>query len=113
MTVTHDKAKQSLTVRVDKSKIAEHGKVALGRMLLHLHMFRCTANAEACREYYEDLSRVDGDYLEWRETVRLHKPPPLVFVHANTFLDGELVTLKEYEPTLEGIIQSWAERKVF
>lgn len=112
MRVTHDKAKQSLTVLVDRSKIAEHGKPALGRMLLRLHVYRCTADAKACREYYEDLSRVNGEYLEWWGTVRLHKPPPLVFVHANTFLDGESVTLKEYEPTVEGIIQSWAERRV-
>jgi dipeptidyl-peptidase-3 len=112
MTVTHDKAKQSLTVKVDRSKIRTHGKPALGKMLLHLHMFRCTADVEGCRTYYEDLSRVDGDYIEWRETVLVNKPPPLIFVHANTFSSEDTVTLKEYEPTIEGVIQSWAERKV-
>ena len=112
MTVTHDKSEQKLTVRVDNSKILTHGKPALGRMLLHLHMFRCTADSEGCREYYEDLSRVDGEYIDWRETVLANKPAPLVFVHANTFLNGDVVTLKEYEATVEGLIESWAERKV-
>jgi dipeptidyl-peptidase-3 len=33
-----------------------------------------------------------------------------VFVQPNTFIhDGE-VFLKEYEPTVDGMIQSWAER---
>lgn len=46
------------------------------------------------------------------ETVLVNKPPPSIFVHANTFLDGDTVTLKEYEPTIEGVLESWAERKV-
>ncbi|KAI1498306.1 peptidase family M49-domain-containing protein [Biscogniauxia marginata] len=112
VTVIHDKGNQSLTVRVDQSKISSHGKPALGRMLLPLHIYRCTADTGPCRKYYEELSRVEGEYIEWRETVLANKLPPLVFAHANTFLDGDTVTLKEYEPTIEGIIKSWAERKV-
>jgi dipeptidyl-peptidase-3 len=112
MTITHDKQAQSLTVRVDGSRILSHGKPALGEMLLRLHMYRCTADVAACRAYYEDLSKVDGEYLEWREAVLANKPPPLVFTHANTFLNGDDVVLKEYEPTVEGVIQSWADRKV-
>ena len=110
--VAHDKATKSLRVHVDRSKIRSHGKPALGQMLLRLHMYRCTADAEGCRAYYEDLSRVDGEYVEWRETVLTNKPPPLVFVHANTFLDGDTVNIREYEATMEGVIQSWAERDV-
>ncbi|KAI1123465.1 peptidase family M49-domain-containing protein [Nemania abortiva] len=112
ITVVHDKETQSLTVRVDRSKILTHGKPALGRMLLKLHMYRCTADAEGCRSYYEALSEVEDQHLEWRQTVLANKPPPLVFVHANTFLNGDTVTLKEYDPTIEGVIESWAERMV-
>ena len=112
ITVARDKPKQSLTVRVQRSKIRTHGKPALERMLLQLHMFRCTADAEGCRTYYEELSKVDKQYLDWRQTVIANKPPPMIFVHANTFLDGDNVTLKEYEPTVEGVLMSWAERAV-
>lgn len=57
---------------------------------------------------------MDGRFLAWRETVLANKPPPLVFVQANTFLDGDdgEVVLKEYEATVEGVIQSWVERNV-
>ncbi|KAJ2991059.1 hypothetical protein NUW58_g2665 [Xylaria curta] len=110
--IAHDKQTQKLTVRVDRSKIAAHGKPALGKMLLRLHMYRCTADAEGCRAYYEALSKVDSQHIEWRQTVLANKPPPLVFVHANTFLDGDTVMLKEYAPTIEGVIESWAERRV-
>jgi dipeptidyl-peptidase-3 len=112
VSVIFDKAGQSLTVRVDRSKISTHGKPALGGMLLRLHMYRCTADVEGCRAYYKELSTVDGEYLEWRQVVLANKPPPIIFVQANTFLDGDTVILKEYEPTVEGIIQSWAERGI-
>ncbi|KAL7897408.1 peptidase family M49 domain-containing protein [Trichoderma sp. TUCIM 5745] len=110
--VAHNKLEQSLKVRVDRSKIRTHGKPALGNMLLHLHMFRCTADVQGCRSYYEALSSVDGEYIEWRETVLATKPPPLIFTQANTFLNGDTVILKEYEPTVEGVIASWAERQI-
>ena len=112
MTIVHDKKIQSLTVRVDRSQIRSQGKPALGEMLLRLHMYRCTADVTACRTYYEDLSEVSGEYLEWREAVLSNKPPPLVFTHANTFLDGDEVVLREYEPTVAGVNRSWADRKV-
>jgi dipeptidyl-peptidase III len=112
LNVIRDEEQQNLTVKVDRERIIPHGKNALGKMLLRLHMYRCTADVDGCRVYYEGLSAVDGIYLEWREAVLAQKPPPLVFVQANTFLDGERVILKEYEPTFKGIIQSWAERVV-
>lgn len=75
-------------------------------------MYRCTADVEACRAFYEALSKVDGDYLEWRSVVLAKKQHKWIYVQANTYLDGEDVILKEYEETKEGIIQSWAERAV-
>lgn len=112
MTVVHDQDAKRLTVHVDRSRIVSHLKPALGQMLLRLHMYRCTADVTACRIYYEELSRVDGKYLKWRETVLANKPPPLIFVHANTCLNGDVVSMKEYDPTVEGIIKSWVERAV-
>ncbi|KAI1274271.1 peptidase family M49-domain-containing protein [Xylaria sp. FL0933] len=110
--ITHNIQLQTLMVRVDRSKISTHGKSALGKMLLRLHMYRCTADIEGCRTYYEALSSVDRQHVEWRETVLANKPAPLVFVHANTFLEGDGVVLREYMPSVEGVIESWVERKV-
>ncbi|KAL8855986.1 MAG: hypothetical protein Q9178_007356 [Gyalolechia marmorata] len=99
-----------LQVRVDRSRIFSDGKPALAGMLLELHMYRCTADVQSCRSYYEELSKVDGEYLEWRRIVLVKMPPKWVFVQPNTSLDGNEVILKEYEPTPEGVIQSWTER---
>jgi dipeptidyl-peptidase-3 len=111
-TVTHDKTNHNLTVRVDRSRVIQDGKSSLGRMLLKLHIYRCTADAASCRAFYEDLTSVDDAALAWRDVVLAKKDPPLVFSQANTFLEGEDVVLKEYEATARDVVQSWAERDV-
>ncbi|KAI4120527.1 MAG: hypothetical protein LQ338_006955 [Usnochroma carphineum] len=107
-----DNSTEQLIVRVDRSRILTSGKHALARMLLNLHMYRCTADVKRCREYYEDLSRVDGQYLAWRRIVLAKKQPKWVFVQANTFLGAEGVILKEYPATPEGVLQSWVQRDI-
>ncbi|PKY06621.1 dipeptidyl peptidase III [Aspergillus campestris IBT 28561] len=111
-TVICDPQAGELTVKVDRNLIIQQGKPSLGRMLLRLHMYRCTADIAGCRTFYEDLTAVDDEALKWREIVIAKKDPPLIFSHANTYLDGDTVNLREYEPTSKGIIQSWAERGI-
>ncbi|KAL4949851.1 dipeptidyl peptidase III [Aspergillus filifer] len=115
-TITCHQQSSTLTVTVNRSLIRTEGKPSLARMLLRLHIYRCTADIARCREFYEDLSAVDEEALRWREIVIARKDPPLVFSQANTFVsgsggDGE-VELREYEATAEGVIQSWAERDI-
>jgi dipeptidyl-peptidase-3 len=114
ITISHSQLSRTLTVHVDRTRITTHGKPALGDMLLRLHIYRCTADVVACRKYYEELSNVEGEYLAWRETVLVNKPPPLVFVQANTFLveGGKDVMVREYEESAEGVVESWVERRV-
>ena len=112
MKVDCDSQNEKLIVRVDRSKIISHGKPALGQMLLRLHMYRCTADVTSCREYYQELSRVDSEQMKWREIVLARRRPKWVFVQPNTFLRGDEVVLKEYEPTARGVVHSWPERAV-
>ncbi|KAL8693137.1 MAG: hypothetical protein Q9218_001989 [Villophora microphyllina] len=111
--VKHDAKKDTLTVYIDRSKLLTHGKPAIGMLLLRLHIYRCTADVVACREYFEDLTRVNGVFADWRKIVIRNKRPRQILVQANTFLgeDGNVI-LKEYEPTVRGMIQSWAERRI-
>ena len=103
---------KTLMIDFDRSKVLRDGKPALREMLLKLHIFRCTADVGSCRAYYEELSRVDGHYLEWRSIVIEAKQPKMVFVQSNTFFDGDKVVIREYEASNEGLIKSWFERDV-
>jgi dipeptidyl-peptidase-3 len=95
---------------IDQTKISTHGKPAIASLMLKLHIWRCTADVKRCREYYVHLTEPAGVYLEWRRIMLAKQTAKQVFVQPNTFISGEEVFLKVYEPTVEGMIQSWAER---
>ncbi|KAI0530106.1 dipeptidyl peptidase III [Xylaria digitata] len=113
MVVDYGSTTSNIYVWVDRDRIVSDGKPALGRMLLRLHIYRCTAEVAAFKEWYELLSTVDGEYEKWRKIVAENPELKWKFVQGNTFLgdDGE-VQLKMYEPSNEGIIQSFAERNL-
>lgn len=58
------------------------------------------------------FTSVEGRYLQWIRIILSYRGPRLNYVHANTFLLDDQVVLKEYAATSEGIIQSWANRRV-
>ncbi|KAI9755366.1 MAG: bifunctional diacylglycerol diphosphate phosphatase/phosphatidate phosphatase [Candelina submexicana] len=109
--VEYTKSTNSIIVHVNRTKILSHGRPAIASLLLRLHIYRCTADVEACRSFYEGLTAVEGVFLEWREVVLAKKKPRHVFVQANTVLEEDgTVILREYSASAEGMIQSWAER---
>lgn len=112
MKVVSDADLETLEISIDRTKIATHGKTVLEELALRLHIYRCTANIKACRDYYMGLTEVLPQHLAWRDVVMRKKPSQQLFVQPNTFLEGDHVILKEYEPTYEGMIRSWAERNV-
>lgn len=87
----------------------------MGAYLQKLHIYKSTADVEAGSAFYKGMTTVEPDLwgTKIRNIVLANKQPRKVFVQANTFLDESTgkVTLKEYKPTLEGMIQSWAERE--
>ncbi|KAJ5610026.1 hypothetical protein N7510_006745 [Penicillium lagena] len=102
-----------LEIHLDRSKILSHGRPAVEKYLQKLHVYKSTADIEAGLALYNGITAVDKWWgTQVREVVLKNKVPRKVFVQANTILDGDQVTLKEYEPTLEGLIQSFAERHV-
>lgn len=111
LSVDCDENSGTLQVRVDQSKIAKEGKASLGRMLHRIHVWRCTADVAACKEFYEPLSAMQGEEEAWRKIVASKPEPAWKFVQANTMLtDDGKVELKVYEESDAGIIQSFADR---
>ncbi|KAL2139338.1 hypothetical protein VTI28DRAFT_5326 [Corynascus sepedonium] len=103
-----------LTIRLDRSKILTSGRKAVADFLQKIHIYKSTADVEAGTKFFNDMSGVGLEYwgTKVRDIVLKNKQPRKVFVQANTYLDEATgkVTLKQYEPSPEGIIQSWAER---
>lgn len=102
-----------LTIKLDKSKILSHGRPAVEAYLQKVHIYKATADAEAGKKFYEEMTSVD----EWweakvRKVVLEKKTPRKVFVQGNTFEEDGKVVLREYEATLEGMVRSFAEREI-
>lgn len=85
-------------------------------MLQKIHIYKSTADVETGTKFFgEDMSGVGLEYwgTKVRHVVVANTQPRKVFVQANTFLDQSSgkVTIKQYEPSLQGIIQSWVDRE--
>ncbi|KAF5705599.1 dipeptidyl peptidase III [Fusarium mundagurra] len=69
------------------------------------------ATVEQGSNLLESLTSVDEAALQWRASVEATKGSRTLFMHANTRLDGDSVSLVEYPETREGLIRSWVERQ--
>lgn len=71
---------------------------------------------KAGSEFFLGMSNVGLEYwgTKVRDVVLKNKLPRKVFVQAVTAVDEVTgtVTCKQYDPTPEGMIQSWADRKL-
>lgn len=102
-----------LNIKVDKSKILSHGRPAVEKYLQKLHIYKCTANQVEGKKLYDEMTHVDDFWgTRVRSVVLKRKTPRKVFVQVNTIENDGKVTLTEYEPTMEGMIQSFAERGI-
>jgi dipeptidyl-peptidase-3 len=105
-----------LVIKLDRSKITTVGRKAVEDYLQKLHIYKSTADVEAGTKLYSDMTTVDPKFWgkKVRDEVLRNKQPRKVFVQANTVLDEKTgkVELVEYEPSLEGMIKSYAERNI-
>lgn len=100
-----------LTIKIDRNRILTDGHDAVKKYLQKLHILKATADYEAAKSLYNDITDVDDLFENTiRPAVLAKKVPRKVFVQANTFATGDKVELKEYPATAEGMIQSYAER---
>lgn len=103
-------SENDLLITLDRSAIMGAGKEAIGKFLLKLQIYKATGNIEEAEKMYNHYSTVEEPWLSWRSIVLANKQPRKIFVQANTFVKDNEVQLKQYEPSMEGMIQSWVDR---
>jgi len=112
--VEGEDGKPDLMITMDRSKLSTVGAPAIANFLTKLQVFKSTGDDKGAREMYNRLSQVssEGDHpwLLWRDIVVSRKQPRVILVQGNTKLENEKLELVQYDPSPEGMVQSWVER---
>lgn len=108
-----------LEVHLDRNKILTVGRPAVEKYLQKLQVYKATADFDEGKKMFDDICRVDDWFAKQvRPFVLEKKTPRKIFVQPNTVMvggdgaDDGKVELREYEPSLEGMVQSFVERDV-
>lgn len=98
--------------RLDRAKVLKEGKAVMGKLLINIQTYKSLGDAKGATAFYNKLTTPPDDWVsELRPLVLSKKLPRKVFVQPNMVLskEGE-VELKEYDVSIEGVIQSFVER---
>lgn len=112
VTITPKPDYSDAVVQLDRAKIQTVGKQAIGDFLSRLQVFKATADIQNAGALYDEFTSVPDDWLKLRDLVLNKRQPRKVFVQANTKVTEQKVEFIDYEPTMTGMIQSFAERQV-
>lgn len=106
-----DGALQDMELHMSRDKILSVGLPAISDLLSKLNLYKAVADEAGGGGMFRQLTSVEGEWLEKRDVVLSKKQPRPVYVQAHTRLakDGK-VELLEFEPTHEGLIESFVTR---
>ena len=114
--ITGEDGKPDLLLTMDRTKVESVGKPAIGAFLQKLQIYKSTGDSKAACKMYNaysavnDHDRSDMPWASWRNIVLDRKQPRKMLVQANTIIQEEKLTMKEYAPTPDGMMESWRDR---
>ena len=87
--VIGEDGKPDLLLSMDRSKLEVIGKPAIGEFLKKLQVYKSTGDVETASKMFEKYSKVNEQWLQWRDIVISRKQPRKMKVQANTIIKGD------------------------
>ena len=99
-------------ILLNKDNMMKFGRDLVSKILLNLHIWKCTSDCESAEKFYDEYSHVDDFMLKIRKICVDNEKPRRFELYHNLKLseDGKNVTVIEYPETVEGIIESNVDR---
>lgn len=109
--VTLDITENNAIVSIDRNKIRTVGLKAISEFLTKIQIYKSTADVKRATEMYNTMTSVPDEYVKLRKIVLDRKKPRMLYtqVHSKLTADGK-VEFEEFEPSCEGVIQSFITR---
>lgn len=101
---------KSFEINVDKDNLMKYGKELIRKILLNLHIWKCTCDVESANEFYEYYSKVDEKFTKIRKICCDNEKPRRIELNHNLIIENDDVKVIEYPETLENVIQSFVDR---
>jgi len=108
--VVGEDGKPDLLITMNREKILTVGKPAIASFLQKLQVYKSMGDICAAKEMYDRYSDVSEPWASRRQVVVDRKQPRVILVQGNTVLKEEKLELLQYDPSVEGMVKSWADR---
>merc|ERR1719244_2026928 len=108
--VTGEDGAPDLLLTMDREKVMTVGQPAIASFLQKLQVYKSTGDIKAAKAMYDSYSEVSEPWASRRDIVVARKQPRMLLVQGNTRISDEKLQLVQYDPSPEGMVQSWSER---
>lgn len=96
--VTGEDGKPDLLLSMDKNKVESVGKPAIGDFLKKLQVYKSLGDFKSADEMFAKYSKVNEQWLGWRDIVISRKQPRKMKVQANTIIKGIRIFFLKFLP---------------
>ena len=109
--LTEKDGKEYLYINFEREGFKDRWFEAMKPFLQKLHILKCMGDYDAAKEFFEGYAKVDDFFLHVKKIVEDNKLPRRLESQPNLLLNkfGK-VEYKDYDQSLQGIVQSYVER---
>ena len=106
-----DESNDTFKIQINKYAILIYGKQLLSKIMIKIHIWKCTGDVENASKFIDKYSEFDDRFLKIKKIIEKNNSTISLFLFHNLIMDEDgNVNYKEYKDSLEGIIESNVDR---